>query len=93
MRPPDDERRPREGAAETTAKQCAASLSQSVTYLCPSHGSSSWDSCTCATYTTSDASLATFRPLGRDWFLEWLNAGHESWFLREARWREQGRIT
>jgi hypothetical protein len=28
-----------------------------------------------------------------DYWIRWYDRGHESWFLRELRWREQGRVS
>jgi hypothetical protein len=89
MRPPDEQRgRPGKGDPQTKCSEgILHEAGDATSYILCSPSSAA----TTTTTTGADLDVGTVRPLGRDWFLDWLNSGHESWWTREQRWKLEGR--
>lgn len=73
-------KRPRGDNPETASGSQNGSSSVQLTLLCSSY-----------TTRTTTSSTANASALGSDWLLDWLNGGHEHWWLREQRWLREGK--
>lgn len=56
--------------------------------LCSAHGSISARECECGRFTPTASTSRSDFIAATSWHLSWLD-GHEHWWLREVRWREE----